>query len=205
MKKRSATIAAQNGIGLMVSYTLFLILGVTPAKAQDGAKVRADEMSKRQAQIETLGSGPVDKTDGGRLKTIEAQIQEDFTHILTLHNQIATAATSDKALDYHFVSDAAAEIKKRASRLQQTLALNNVPSAARPSQVKRVKYKDDQVKDALVALCDQIKSFVTNPVIENPGTVDTVQFARARNDLDYIIELSGSIKKSADRLGKGPR
>ena len=47
-----------------------------------------------------------------------AQTEEDFNSHPDLHNQIARALTSKNDLDYHFVSEATAEIKKRASRVQ---------------------------------------------------------------------------------------
>ncbi len=50
-----------------------------------------------------------------------AQTEEDFNRILTLHNEIARALSSNNALNYQFVSEATAEIKKRASRVQSTL------------------------------------------------------------------------------------
>jgi len=54
----------------------------------------------------------------------------------------------------------------------------------------------------LIKLCKEIRSFVTNPIIENPNTVDAVQLPRARHDLESLIQLSGIIKKDADRLIK---
>ena len=58
------------------------------------------------------------------------------------------------------------------------------------------------MKDSLVKLCNEIRSFVTNPVIENPNTVDATQLTRARRDLESLIQLSGLIKKDAEKLGK---
>ncbi len=48
--------------------------------------------------------------------------EQDFNRILTLHNEIARAISSNRDLDYHFVSDATAEIRKKASRLRTTSA-----------------------------------------------------------------------------------
>jgi hypothetical protein len=48
-------------------------------------------------------------------------------------------------------------------------------------------------------LCKKIESFITNPIIEVPGTVDAKQLERARKDLESVVELSGDLKKRAER------
>jgi len=172
------------------------------AQRTDPAKVRMEEDSRREAQLQVnRSSGKV--TDPKQLQAVIDQVEQDFKQILILHNEIGRATAADKALDYHFVSDATSEIKKRASRLQTVLALSRPEGGDK--QGKPVKFADAQVKDALIVLCSRIESFVKNPVIEAPGTVDLEQSARARRDLDSIIDLSGSIKKSAERLSKASR
>jgi len=54
-------------------------------------------------------------------------------------------------------------------------------------------------KDDLVVLCKKIESFITNPIIEVPGTVDAKQLERARQDLQSVVELSGDLKKRAEK------
>lgn len=125
-----------------------------------------------------------------------AQTEEDFNRIMTLHNEIARALGSKDELNYQFVSDATAEIKKRASRLQHSLALG----VSEEEALELEKSKDEPIKDSLVKLCNQIRSFVTNPSIENPNTINVEQMNKARRDLESLIQLSGHIKKDADKL-----
>jgi hypothetical protein len=56
-----------------------------------------------------------------------------------------------------------------------------------------------QTKDELILLCQQIESFVRNPIIEKPGTVDAQQLGKARRDLQTIIDHSDVIKKRVDK------
>ncbi len=56
-----------------------------------------------------------------------------------------------------------------------------------------------KTKDELILLCKQIESFVRNPIIEKPGTVDAEQLGKARKDLQSIVELSDAIKKHVDK------
>ena len=160
-------------------------------------RVRQQDISRREWQLRNFGNDSVSPKDERQVKALMAQTEEDFTRILTIHNEIARALTSTKDLDYHFVSEATAEIKKRASRVQSTLVLH--PSA----DDAPIKEKSDtEMKDSLIRLCKEIRSFVTNPMIENPNTVDAKQLVRARRDLESLIQLSGIIKKDADKLSK---
>jgi hypothetical protein len=168
-------------------------------RAVNAERARQQDMSRREYQLRNLGVNSV-KPDRKKLEALMAQTQEDFTRILTLHNEIVRLISSDRALDYHFVSEAASEIRKRASRLQDILVLGE--ASKEEEKTDKAPIESSEMKGALVTLCKQIKSFVTNPVIETPGTFDAVQTARARQDLESVIHLSGRIKKDANRLSK---
>lgn len=201
-----------NVLGCITAIVAFLLLPSTPVLGQapgqmgatqttDAARTRMNTDSEREAEMDSLTAAHPDKTDPKHLAAAQAQLQEDFVRILNLHNQLANVATGQAAIDYHFISDAATELRKRAGRVQQILFVTKA-GGSQQSQPKELKYEDTEIKLALVALCKRIRSFVTNPVIENPGTVDTMQLAKAREDLEGVIELTGRIKKSADRLSK---
>jgi len=164
-------------------------------------RIRQQDTSSREWQLRNFGKefgGPKDRRE---VEALMAQTEQDFNRILTLHNEIARALASNNALDYQFVSDATSEIKKRASRVQSSLNLGLAPEDAQAAE-KGEQSKDPELKDSLIKLCKQIRSFVTNPVIENPNTIDVQQALRARRDLDSLIQLSGHIKKDADKLAK---
>jgi len=166
-------------------------------KRNNADRMRQQDMSRREYDLRNFGTQPNGPKDDRQLKALMAQTEEDFTRILTLHNEIARALASKKNLDYHFVSEATAEIKKRATRIQSTLVLHLSPDDA---PIK--EHSDTEMKDSLIKLCKEIRSFVTNPIIENPNTVDAIELPRARHDLESLIQLSGIIKKDADKLLK---
>jgi len=166
-------------------------------KRNNADRMRQQDMSRREYDLRNFGTQPSGPKDDRQIKALMAQTEEDFTRILTLHNEIARALASKKDLDYHFVSEATAEIKKRATRIQSTLVLHPAPEDA---PIK--EHSDTEMKDSLIKLCKEIRSFVTNPIIENPNTVDAVALPRARHDLESLIQLSGIIKKDADKLIK---
>jgi len=160
-------------------------------------RVRQQDMSRREWQLRNFGKEPGAPKDERQLKALMEQTEEDFTRILTLHNEIARALSAKTDLNYGFVSEATAEIKKRASRVQSSLALG-LSSEDAPVTEK----SEPEMKDSLIKLCKEIRNFVTNPVIENPTIVDAEQLTRARRDLESLIQLSGLIKKDADKLSK---
>jgi len=185
--------------------TLTLLLFAIPVFSQTGPPVdrtnterrRQQDESRREYQLRNFGTQPDAPKDRRQIEALMAQTDEDFKRILTLHNEIVRAISSKNAIDYHFVSDATAEIKKRASRVQSTLVLG-LKSEDEPVKVTT----EPEFKDSLIKLCKEIRAFITNPMIENPNTVDAQSLMRAKHDLESFIQLSGLIKKDADRLGK---
>jgi hypothetical protein len=167
----------------------------------NAARTRMEDESRREWQLRNFGKEPGAPKDRREVEAIVAQTEEDFNRILTLHNEIARAIAGSNDLNYHFVSTATAEIKKRASRVQSNLALGVSEQEAEYAK-KKDTIKDAQLKDSLIRLCKEIRSFVTNPTIADPSTVDAQQLTKARLNLESLIQLSGQIKKDADRLEK---
>jgi hypothetical protein len=93
------------------------------------------------------------------------------------------------------------EVNKRAHRLQSRLALYKAAADEKPNPDK-LAFRDDQMQDALIKLCNLIMNFTTNPVFQTLTAVDLHESARASRDLSSIILLSSNIKKSAERLNK---
>ena len=174
--------------------------GPPPIDRRNNAdRIRQQDMSRREYQLRNFGKERGAPKDRRQIEALMAQTEEDFNRILMRHNEIARALLSNDTLNYQFISDATGEIQKRASRVQSTLALHLSEEESHGAE-KLAEFKDSQVKDALVKLCKEIRSFVTNPTIENPNTVDAQQLTKARLDLESLIQLSGQIKKEADKL-----
>ena len=99
--------------------------------------------------------------------------------------------------DLEFIAGTTGEIKKRATRLQYTLQLPRPETSTVLPETKDIQAV--LTKDDLILLCKEIERFIKNPIIETPGTVDAVQLEKARRDLEIVVQLSGSIKKRAER------
>ncbi len=59
-----------------------------------------------------------------------------------------------------------------------------------------------RLKSALSELGELITGFVNNPAFKSSNVVDARLAAKARRDLEGIIELSSGIKKCGEKLSK---
>lgn len=177
-----------------------LIAFAAPTAAQtvgDPAKARMQEMDRVEIQLNSLGekSRPADPK---RAQAMMDQVSEDFQRILTRHNELVRTIAANQPLNYQFISDAVSEIKKRTTRLQSSLELQK-PEKTTENRKTESALIGMETQDEVILLCKKIESFVKNPIIEKPGTVDAQALQKARNDLQRIVELSDVIRKQADK------
>ena len=171
-----------------------------PVDRTNQARQRQQDMSKREWQLRNFGNAAVTK-DRRRLEALMAQTEEDFNTLLSLHNEIVRFLGATKPFDYHFVSKATGEIRKRAHSIQTNINLTPTAEEIKPAELT-ANTNEVEMKDSLVKLCKQIRSFVTNPVIEQPNLIDVEKLAAAKRDLESVIQLSTQLKRDADLLSK---
>src|SRR2546423_310983 len=155
------------------------------------------EMNRREMQLNNGIGEKAQPNDPKRAQAMMDQVSEDFQRILTRHNELVRAIAANQSLNYQFISDAMSEIKKRSTRLQSSLKLQK-PETTSEDKTESALI-GTETKDEMILLCKQIESFVKNPIIEKPGTVDAQALDKARNDLQSIVELSDVMKKQADK------
>lgn len=140
-----------------------------------------------------------------RLKAAIDVVKEDFKRIQILRNELISDLTSNKPLNHRLISERTGEINKRAHRLK-TFLMPPVPEKQEKESEKdkegTIELKPDEIKGALIKLCNTIYNFTENPILKTPDVVDVEQSARAGRDLLIVIELSGNIKASAEKLSR---
>jgi len=171
-----------------------------PADTTNLERLRQQDMSSREYQLRNLGTAANKALDDRQKKALMTQVDQDFKRILTLHNQLIRTINSDAPVDFHFISDASAEINKRSTRLQSVLWLRQTDEE-KPASAKSIS-DSSKIKYSVIKLCTYIKEFVTNPIIETPGTIDAKYLARAKSDLASVVNLSGLIRKQVDQIPK---
>jgi hypothetical protein len=157
-----------------------------------GVKGRSNEMERVKRDAEK----PEKKKDDA--EGTFPQIKEDFEQIQHINSSVLQANTSGAAFDYARISDASAEIKKRAARLK-----TNLFGADNEKQTKEKEEKGQlDMKTLLTALDDAISKFVHSPIFQNTGVVNPDDSAKAKHLLEDVIKLSTRVGKEAERLKK---
>ena len=176
-------------------------LAVPPDRHTDPAAARIRDEQRREMQLRGTGTAAA-RGDERSVKAAAEQLNEDFKRIQVIRNDIAHALKVEGVLDYKRVSGQAAEVRKRALRMQTYLALRDKGADEHGVGAGRDVGGEGGVKDSLVRLCKRIDSFVANPRFTSPDVVNVDATARAKRDLFEIIALSGEIKSNAERLNQ---
>ena len=131
------------------------------------------------------------------------QLQEDFTRLQIVNKELVLTTSERKEVDFKFVSRSAEEINKRAKRLLENLALpESVPETAKVLD----PFSDQpELKNSITQMGWRIYYFAKNPIFKEANVLDTSDAAKARWDLEEIIELSALIKSGSERVGKKGR
>jgi hypothetical protein len=181
--------------------------GQTPEQAREAALTaeavsRAGVNERRLAAWE-LRMAEVRRPPGRRRDSSLAyqQIREDYKQIQIVNNDLARSVSGAGPLDFKYVAKAVSEIKSRAARLKENLML---PEDEKPLERSRLEVgaTAPQVKSSLSVLDKLILDFVDNPIFEQARTVDVKQAAKARRNLEEIVEISEQIKKCSEKLKK---
>jgi hypothetical protein len=148
-------------------------------------KYRSDEMERVRREADRPKH---------RAESRFPQIKEDFERIQVINSDLLQVKNSDSGLNHSRISEASAEIRKRATRLKSNL----FPTASS----ERVKEKEplsavQDLKSLLTELDKAITSFVHNPIFENTRVVNPQDSAKAERDLQKIINLSEKARKKA--------
>jgi hypothetical protein len=163
---------------------------------------RAPSVRERQLMIDEMsremgkGAAPR-KSEELRM----AEIAEDYRDLQQVNNKMMAAAMRAAPPDYKMVAGSLADIRKRAERLNSNLALPKSEKTKRPKLEDAVD--PEQLRESLATLDKLIIEFAHNPVFRDVNIVDAELSAKARRELDEIIELSGWVKKNCEKLNKG--
>jgi hypothetical protein len=158
---------------------------------------------EQQDREATLRSAEVDaareRAKERRTELNIEQIKQDYKRIQILRNEMAHIALANSPFDYKAIAERAEAINKAAERLKTSL-LPKVEEAKTGAPKGPAEFDRAEMKGALVRLCKMIDRFVENPSLKNPDLADAKQTVQAGQDLLTIMELSGNVKRSAEKL-----
>lgn len=163
----------------------------------EAARIRDEQ--RREMQLGNLAAG-AEHSNEKSVKAAAEQLNQDFKRIQVIRNDIAHALKVEGVLDYRRVSDQAAEVRKRALRMQTYLALRGKGEEGK-ERAGQAAYDEEGMKSALVNLCKRIDSFVANPRFTSPDVFNVDATTKAGRDLQEIIALSAAVRSSAEKMG----
>lgn len=208
--KHQQSCLLRSGVRRLAAIISLLLVGVGAALAQGapggaGAPAVIDPKGEthgqmnREAALRSAEIRGVGRIDQRHLAAAIDQTKQDFKRIQIIRNDVVDYLVAKKPLDYKLISEQATEINKRANRLKSFM-MPSAPTEKEKDAAKPTEYDGEQIKGALVKLCNAIYSFTVNPMFKDPGTVDLQKAASAGGDLIAIIELSDNVRRSADLL-----
>jgi hypothetical protein len=136
----------------------------------------------------------------GELQLSLAQIREDLSYLQAAASYLLQSASQRGELDFEALAKSASEIRRRANRLKESLALPS-PEKSAKARGEKALFVAWQLRTALSALSALLFEVVPNPVLRG-RLLDATMAARAMSELDKIIELSERIKSSSEALGQ---
>jgi len=170
-----------------------------PSARRNMEAERIREQQRREMGLRRSGEEVEHPPDERAVMAAVKQLGDDFRRIQVIRNDVARALVAGAPLDYGRVSEQAAEVRKRALRMQAYLALRDEKVEER-QHAETAALDKEELKGALVRLCKRIDSFVANPRFKSPDVVNVEGNERAGRDLREIISLSAAVRESAERM-----
>jgi hypothetical protein len=186
--------------------TLIALAAASPVQGRQGGRTSSIDELLRERQRAIYGRAmeddlrkPAERAEAEKLAL--SQIKEDYVRLQLVNKELSKAASQPAGLDLKFVAKSTSEMRKRAERLLDNLALPELQQEAMRSKAADIE-REEQLKASLLALGQLVERFVRNPIFREVNVIDAQASTRARRDLQAIIEISGRLKKESERLDK---
>ena len=175
------------------------------SSTRDAILIRDADLQNRELRLRLLNEGgrsgpsPTAERTAADRKLIVRQIFEDFERIQVIDRGLMEVSSNLNTTTYKRVSSLAEEMNKRAKRLKENLEVPNLDHEKKASD-KALAIDDTQLRASLQMLSSSVKTFVTNPLFQDPRVTDVRQLDSLRRAISDIIDLSHSVKQTATRL-----
>jgi cell fate (sporulation/competence/biofilm development) regulator YlbF (YheA/YmcA/DUF963 family) len=169
---------------------------VADNEMRDGNSIRRRAIELERVKRESNKLKPRESTKEQEIKF--AEIKEDFENIQKLQGEIIKAYTTGKKINYEKISQSAAEMTKKAVRLDENLFDSKIEETVKNKGSENAKPK--KVRELIVELDKAIGVFVGSPVFKNTKLVDEQSSEKSRLDLEKIFRLSDALSRQAKKL-----
>lgn len=184
-------------IGLMLFTTscAFAQVGVPVAEIEmrdsTSLRMRAIQLERVKREASKPSSKEPNKADTIRL----AKIKDDFEHIQKLQTEIVQAYATGKQINYQKINESAADMNKRAVRLEANLF--NLKETREQTEEPN---KQLSVRGLIIDLDAAIADFVDSPIFKNIRVVEKKETEKSQAQLVKIIQLSEALSREAKKM-----
>jgi len=161
---------------------------------------RNESVNQRALDLELLSTVGRRNTDvESNARRLAAQLVQNLERLWQINTETIVPMLSAERVNFKNLSQAAGEIKDRATRIKYLVAL-----PIEEKKGERIRYEPDATKlGAMLPELDRaITSFFGNPVFHVNSPNDAELRSAAGRDLETIIRLSQAINKTAKSLSK---
>ena len=208
---------AARAVTFVVMLIAFLTVLAAPLMAQRESGPRQITPAERSARQTAMLNqqmqlrGLIDEKDKALpdnqayLRVVVEQAKQDFDKIQRVNVEIMRAVSAgNPEFNYKNITEMTSEIRKRAKRFKDNISLPP-PDESLANAKKLDQINGEEMTGALMMLSERIMSFVMNPLFQTSNLMDIKLGAKASSDLAVIIELSGTIRKNAERLARSQK
>lgn len=198
---------------------------VTPPPGAGDKDLRDTDVKRRSVEMDrierdakkngkTTASVAATKAEEDKLAAKYAEIKTDYEQIQLSQDAVIKAYQGAGKIDYAQINKSALEINGSATRLSSNLFSAIESGAAKKEEADEKKSPEKSssetkpaksVRDLIVELDNAVGSFATSPMFQNLRVVDAAISAKAKTDLDKIIELSALLGAEAEKLAAGKK
>ena len=159
-----------------------------------------ETVNQRALDLEMLSTaGRRDRNSESSNNRLARQLIEDFDRLWQINTETIAPLSTAGSVDYKKLSQATAEVRQRATRIRNALALS---LEERKSEKIRYEAEASKLGSMLPELDRVMKSFIGNPVFRVNSPNDAELRSAAGHDLEAIINLSETVNKVAKSLSK---
>ena len=164
--------------------------GRTPAPRSNSVDLTARDRDMRDR---SMAMDRIGKDKQANAELVE-KLKTDFRRLQTVNNELMRDVSNTLNLDYSRIADAVAQMNQCAKRLKVNIA---VLAASGNDPKIEVAANDEQLRRSLRKLDDSVSSF-----INSMSVVEAKKSDKAASELNSVIWLSDSVKRSAKKLDK---
>lgn len=155
----------------------------------------SSSLKRRSIELERVkreANKPIPQESSEEATIKFAKIKEDFENIQRLEAEIIKAYTTGKQINYQKISEAAAELNKKAIRLEANLF--NIKAV---TDKKFDKKKQLDVRDLIIELDKALGNFTDSPVFKSSKLLEQKDAEKSQQQLEKVIKLSEILSKEA--------